>query len=37
MCRKLVAAMSSELKVETRRGWGTRFFFELDLPPYGRR
>jgi signal transduction histidine kinase len=37
MCRKLVEAMSSELKVETRRGWGTRFFFELDLPPYGRR
>jgi signal transduction histidine kinase len=37
MCRKLVAAMGSELKVETRRGWGTRFFFELDLPPYGQR
>ena len=25
--------MASELKVESRAGWGTRFFFELDLPP----
>ena len=24
--------MKSELKVESRIGWGTRFFFELDLP-----
>lgn len=32
MCRKLVEAMGSELEVETRRGWGTRFFFELTLP-----
>ena len=34
MCRKLVEAMGSELKVETRRGWGTRFYFELKAPPY---
>jgi signal transduction histidine kinase len=34
MCRKLVEAMGSELKVETRGGWGTRFFFELGLAPY---
>lgn len=30
--RKLVAAMGSTLDVEVRPGWGTRFFFELDLP-----
>ena len=34
MCRKLVHAMGSELRVETQRGWGTRFFFELALPQY---
>ena len=33
ICRKLVRAMGSELKLETRAQWGTRFFFELDLPP----
>jgi len=33
ICRKLVTAMGSDLRVETRAGWGTRFFFELDLPP----
>lgn len=33
ICRKLVAAMDSELRVETRPGWGTRFFMELELPP----
>jgi signal transduction histidine kinase len=33
ICRKLLAAMDSELRFETRRGWGTRFFFELHLPP----
>jgi len=33
ICRKLVEVMGSELQVETRTGWGTRFFFELDLPP----
>jgi signal transduction histidine kinase len=32
ICRKLATAMKSELKVESRTGWGTRFFFELDLP-----
>ena len=34
ICRRLVRAMGSELQVESRRGWGTRFFFELELPPY---
>jgi signal transduction histidine kinase len=32
ICRKLCTAMKSELKVESRIGWGTRFFFELELP-----
>lgn len=32
ICRRLVEAMGSELKLETRRGWGTRFTFVLDLP-----
>jgi signal transduction histidine kinase len=32
ICRKLVTAMGSELKVESRPDWGTRFFFELELP-----
>lgn len=32
MCRRLVRAMESELRVETRMGAGTRFFFELALP-----
>jgi signal transduction histidine kinase len=31
ICRKLATAMKSELKVESRIGWGTRFYFELDL------
>lgn len=31
--RRLVVAMGSSLEVESRPGWGTRFFFELDLPP----
>jgi signal transduction histidine kinase len=30
--RRLVAAMGSELQVETRSGWGTRFYFDLELP-----
>jgi signal transduction histidine kinase len=30
--RKLVTAMGGELRVETARGRGTRFFFALDLP-----
>jgi signal transduction histidine kinase len=33
MCRKLVEAMGSELKFETRPNWGTRFYFEVNLPP----
>jgi signal transduction histidine kinase len=32
--RKLVEAQGSTLKLETRPGWGTRFFFELDLPAH---
>jgi signal transduction histidine kinase len=32
MCRKLVEAMGSELKCESRPDWGTRFHFEIDLP-----
>jgi signal transduction histidine kinase len=32
MCRKLVRALGSELEVESWRGWGTRFYFELILP-----
>jgi signal transduction histidine kinase len=32
ICRKLATAMKSELKVESREGWGTRFYFTLDLP-----
>jgi signal transduction histidine kinase len=34
ICRKLVRAMGSELHMETAKGWGTRFFFELAVPPY---
>ena len=30
---ELVRAMGSELRVETRPHWGTRFSFELELPP----
>ena len=33
ICRKLVEAMGAELHLETDAEWGTRFFFELDLPP----
>jgi signal transduction histidine kinase len=33
ICRKLVKAMGSQLKVETCPGSGTRFLFRLDLPP----
>ncbi|MCH7876589.1 MAG: HAMP domain-containing histidine kinase [Gemmatimonadetes bacterium] len=32
ICRKLVEAMGSQLDVETRPDWGTRFHFSLDLP-----
>lgn len=30
--RKLIAAMGSELQVETGASWGSRFYFEVDLP-----
>ncbi len=33
ICRRLVSAMGSNLELETRPGWGTRFFFKLELPP----
>jgi signal transduction histidine kinase len=33
ICRKLVQAMGGELHLETQLGFGTRFFFELDVPP----
>jgi signal transduction histidine kinase len=33
ICRKLVEAMHSTLEVETARDLGTRFHFELHLPP----
>lgn len=36
MCRKLLAAMGTELQVETSTGVGTRFFFDLELPPAPR-
>lgn len=32
ICRKLISGMGAELHYETRAGWGTRFFFVLDLP-----
>jgi signal transduction histidine kinase len=32
ICRRLVTAMDSELKVESTVGTGTRFFFELHMP-----
>jgi len=37
ICDRLVRAMGSTLQVESRPDWGTRFFFELDLPPYQSR
>jgi len=33
ICRKVLTAMGSELRVSTAPGQGTRFFFQLDLPP----
>lgn len=36
MCRKLLGAMGSELRFETKSGVGTRFFFEMDLPAIPR-
>ena len=35
ICRKLVEAMGSVLQVETAQGYGTRFYFVLDLPLAG--
>jgi signal transduction histidine kinase len=35
ICRKLVEAMGSVMQVETASGYGTRFYFVLDLPPAG--
>jgi len=37
ICRKLAEAMGSQLRVETRLGRGTRFFFELELPLFASR
>lgn len=36
LSRKLVEVMGSKLEVETRPNWGTRFYFELDLPLAGQ-
>ena len=36
MCRKLVGAMGSELKCESRPDWGTRFHFTVELPIVNR-
>jgi signal transduction histidine kinase len=33
MTRRLVEAMGSTLRLETRPEWGTRFYFDLELPP----
>ena len=33
LCRKLVEAMGSTLRVQTKPGRGTRFHFDLELPP----
>lgn len=33
ICRNLVRAMGSELYYESTLGWGTRFHFEVELPP----
>ncbi len=33
ICRKLVAGLGAELRMETRPHWGTRFYFEQELPP----
>lgn len=36
LCRKLVRQMGGELRFETTPGVGTRFLFELELPPQSR-
>jgi signal transduction histidine kinase len=33
ICRRLVAAMRSELRFDTGAGLGTRFYFQVELPP----
>jgi signal transduction histidine kinase len=33
LTRRLVRAMGSELCLETHPGWGTQFWFDLELPP----
>jgi signal transduction histidine kinase len=35
IARRYIRAMGSELQLETRPSWGTRFFFDLHLPPAG--
>ena len=35
LCRRILRAMDSELRFETTVEVGTRFYFELDLPPSG--
>lgn len=37
MCRKLLGAMSSELRFETTADVGTRFYFEVELPAATQR
>lgn len=32
ICRRLLKAMKAELHYETAAGWGTRFYFDLELP-----
>jgi signal transduction histidine kinase len=32
ICCRLVQLMGGKLEVETRAGWGSRFFFEIDMP-----
>jgi signal transduction histidine kinase len=36
ICRKLVSAMGGELKVDTAPDYGTRFYFEVELPMASR-
>jgi signal transduction histidine kinase len=36
ICRKLVMRMGGEMNVETAPGYGTRFYFELELPVAAR-
>jgi len=32
ICRRLIAAMGSELQIETQPDWGTLFYFTIELP-----